>query len=267
MNGRLAPSTKALLDAAKSDGPGATAKARVWSKVADATGATGGGAAAPNRPSHPAGAGGAHLSGGLTIFGGAVTVGLTAFFLSIGGAPRAPIAGAVAAAPAPAGSLAPHAEPAKTALPPDPASVPATEGKLANKLAGAAVTPAQVRTAPARTAFAAAPATPSATPSPAAPAAIRVTPRSMEGTAAPGESDALEREASLVAAARSALLKGDPQRALDRIRAARAIPSGVLAPEELALEAQALRASGRAGQADSAEAKLRSDYPESALAR
>jgi hypothetical protein len=301
MNGRLAPSTKALLEAAKGDGPGAAAKARVWSRVAQATG----GAGAPtSTPSGHAGAGGAHLPGGLTLFGGAMTVGLTAFLLSFGWAPRAPSAGVVAAAPA--GVPARHAEPARTSLPPDPAAVPAFEGTAVGEAstlatgaaeksptlttvtaekaatvttvtadtaanvaildadkaqnAGTAQTgfersrvPEQGReSVPART-LVAAKAAKAATP----PAAATVA----------SESDALEREASLVAAARSALLKGDPQRALERIRAARAIPSGVLAPEELALEAQALRASGRMVQADSVEAKLRADYPESALAR
>jgi hypothetical protein len=81
------------------------------------------------------------------------------------------------------------------------------------------------------------------------------------------QEDDLGREAALVAEARGALRRGDAAGALQRIRAARAIPSGQLAPEELAIEAQALRALGRSDEADEAGTKLRSSYPESALAR
>jgi hypothetical protein len=79
--------------------------------------------------------------------------------------------------------------------------------------------------------------------------------------------DALTREAQLVSEARGALTRGDPGRALAAIQAARALPSHQLAPEELAVEAQALRALGRTGEADQADEALRARYPESALAR
>jgi TolA-binding protein len=79
--------------------------------------------------------------------------------------------------------------------------------------------------------------------------------------------DSLAREASLVAAARSALGRGDPRSALHAIRAARALPSKQLAPEELAVEEQALRALGQSDEANGIDVQLRLQYPESALAR
>src|SRR5258708_22672925 len=79
--------------------------------------------------------------------------------------------------------------------------------------------------------------------------------------------DPLAREAQLVGEARGALGRGDPQRALQAVRAARSLPSHQLAPEELAVEAQALRALGRTGEAKEVDETLRAQFPESALAR
>jgi hypothetical protein len=77
----------------------------------------------------------------------------------------------------------------------------------------------------------------------------------------------LAREAQLVSLARAALLHGDPETALRTIRLAREVPSHRLAPEELAVESQALRALGRDGDALAAESTLRKQFPNSALAR
>jgi hypothetical protein len=79
--------------------------------------------------------------------------------------------------------------------------------------------------------------------------------------------DPLAREASLVADARNALARNAPHAALRAVRATRAIAHRQLIPEELSVEAQALRALGRTHEADAIEAVLRSRYPESALAR
>jgi hypothetical protein len=79
--------------------------------------------------------------------------------------------------------------------------------------------------------------------------------------------DPLAREAALVADARSALARNAPQAALRTIRATCAIAPRQLIPEELSVEAQALRTLGRTHEADTIEAVLRSRYPESALAR
>jgi hypothetical protein len=79
--------------------------------------------------------------------------------------------------------------------------------------------------------------------------------------------DGLAREASLVAEARSALASGDPRAALQAIHDARALSSRQMAPEELAVEAQALRALGRHDEANEADSTLKAQFPESALVR
>jgi len=79
--------------------------------------------------------------------------------------------------------------------------------------------------------------------------------------------DALAQEASLVVEAREALARGDPQSALRAVRAARTLPSHQLRPEELAVEARALRALGRDDQAKDVDSTLRKRFPESALAQ
>ncbi|WP_394843727.1 hypothetical protein LZC95_42595 [Pendulispora brunnea] len=78
--------------------------------------------------------------------------------------------------------------------------------------------------------------------------------------------DTLLREASLVSEARSALLRGDPQTALVSVQAARREGRN-LEPEELSIEARALRALGRDPEATQLDTTLRSRYPNHALAR
>ncbi|WP_394833235.1 hypothetical protein LVJ94_42705 [Pendulispora rubella] len=78
--------------------------------------------------------------------------------------------------------------------------------------------------------------------------------------------DTLLREASLVSEARSALLRGDPQTALVSVQAARREGRN-LEPEELSIEARALRALGRDPEAAQLDTTLRSRYPNHALAR
>ncbi|HWL85574.1 MAG TPA: hypothetical protein VNO21_07210 [Polyangiaceae bacterium] len=78
--------------------------------------------------------------------------------------------------------------------------------------------------------------------------------------------DTLLREASLVGEARSALLRGDPQTALVSVQAARREGRN-LEPEELSIEARALRALGREPEAAQLETTLRARYPNHALAR
>ncbi len=99
-----------------------------------------------------------------------------------------------------------------------------------------------------------------------APAAVTPT-TSLTLSLDPATFDPLAREAQLVSEARGALGRGDPRRALEAVRAARALPLHQLAPEELAVESQALRALGRASEATQVDDALRSQFPESALAR
>ena len=86
-------------------------------------------------------------------------------------------------------------------------------------------------------------------------------------TLAVDRSDSLTREASFLAEARAALLRGDAKSALRKVRAARSLPVRQLVPEELSVEAQTLRALDRASEAVEVERTLRTKYPESALAR
>jgi hypothetical protein len=79
--------------------------------------------------------------------------------------------------------------------------------------------------------------------------------------------NSLSLEASLISEARAALVSGNALTALRKARTARALPVRQLVPEELTVEAQALRALGRDGEASSVDQALRAQYPESALAR
>jgi hypothetical protein len=252
-----------LLRAAKVDAPGAVARAKVWSNVA---GAVGGAAGAAGAASTASTAPGALLSGGAgaskllalgTLFGGTVTVGLAAMLLRIGPLPQEP----PSPSPAPVATLAaasPAARPDPAVLVPALAPPPVLAPVVAPP---STATPALAVRSP----------LPSAVPPPGTSAATTVAPRPALATAsAPStrvvQDDALAREASLVVQAREALGRGDPQAALRAIHAARMLPSHQLRPEELAVEARALRALGRDDQAKDVDSTLRKRFPESALA-
>ena len=247
---RLSSATQSLLRAAKADAPSAVARAKVWSSVASAVGGAAGAAGTAGSASTAPGAlltGGAGASKMLalgTLLGGTVTVGLATMLLRIGGPPPSDTPGpsstpiAALAAASPAGQPDPPLFlPLVTPLvAPPPASPPIS------RAAGAAF--------------------PAVAPAPAAP------PRNASAASVtPAPDDALAREASLVVEAREALRRGDPQAALRAIRGARTLPSHQLGPEELALEARALRALGKDDQAKDVDSLLRKQFPESALAR
>lgn len=233
---RLSPTTRTLLRAAKADAPNAAARAKVWSSVASAVGGAAGAAGAAGSASTAPGAlltGGAGASKMLalgTLLGGTVTVGLAAMLLRIGPVPSEP--------PGPSSTPIAALAAASPAARPDPPQVFLP-----------LVAPVVVAPPPAATATGTAPAP-------------RTTPASTST-----RDDALAREASLVVAAREALGRGEPQSALRAIRAARMLPSHQLGPEELTVEAQALRALGRDDQAKDVDSTLRKRFPESALAR
>jgi hypothetical protein len=79
------------------------------------------------------------------------------------------------------------------------------------------------------------------------------------------DGDAIEREARWVAEARTALMRGEPAVAATKARAARALPSKLLEPEELRILGRALRVMGDDRGADAAFAELVAKYPEEAL--
>lgn len=238
-------STKELIATAKADMPSAAARAKMWAGV---SGVVGGAAAASGATASAIMSGGATATKVLTIgalFGGALTVGLATVLLQIGPAPAPPTKtpNSMAVGPAAPGALAPS--PARASIAPSSFSVPSSVN-----------TPPPVPAANAGQA--------------AAPAATRKATPAHSGhghTKFASHEDSLAREASLVAEARSALGRGDPRSALRAIRAARAIPSRQLVPEELAVEELALRALGQSDEANGIDVMLRLQYPEAALAR
>jgi hypothetical protein len=91
--------------------------------------------------------------------------------------------------------------------------------------------------------------------------------RGTSGANASAHEDPLVREARLVAEARGALLRGDPSQALKILKVARSTPNPGLEPEELALQARALRDLGANAEADAVEKDLARRFPENALGR
>ena len=77
----------------------------------------------------------------------------------------------------------------------------------------------------------------------------------------------LAEEARLVTEARTALLAGDANRALTLVRLTHKLSARALEPEELVLEARALRALGDADGAAATELRLRQRFPAHSAAR
>jgi hypothetical protein len=236
----LSTSAKKLFSAAKADVPSAAAKAKMWTGVSSAVGGAVGASG---------GAASALLSGGAAkilsvgaLFGGAVTVGLAATILHFGGFHVRPSSNLAAAVErdAPVGVDAPSLRS------PEPPPV---------------VSPAFLATR--------ALAEPPTVAAPKGADSGRAVKHRSVRAASPAVSndDLLNREATLVAEARSALSRGDARAALVAVRTARALPAHQLDPEELAVEEQALRALGENDQANGIQVQLRLQYPEADLAR
>ncbi|HEY2510733.1 MAG TPA: hypothetical protein VGI39_07750 [Polyangiaceae bacterium] len=217
----LSSSTKELLRAARTDGPAAAARAKIWSGVgAGGVGAAGAIGAAKGLGAASGGVGKLLAMGAL--FGGTVTVGIAAMLLHVG-----------------------------------PTLRPETNVGVQADSDMAAIAPAARTTvtldAPAR---------------PAPPPAYGAPKHAAGGRSAAGlMEDALTREAGLVATARNLVMRGDPQGALGVLHTARTLPSHALEPEELSLEARALRALHQDAEAAAAEESLKVRFPDSALAR
>jgi len=260
-----AMATQALLKTARNDGPSAAARAKVWSSVSAAVGGAAGAAVAGAGTSGVAasavGTSAAKMLVAGTLLGGAVTVGLAAMLLHFGPSPAATphlAAAAATAAPEPASTLA---------LPPVDDSF---AGVIAVGAAGLNWVPGGPAAAPTAAPRATA-AHPVSRPSHAVGASsphptAHATAHPTALRPATGD-DSLTREASLVAEARAALAAGNPQEALRLVRSARSMRAPQLVPEELTVEAQALRALGKADDAQGVDATLHSQYPDSALAR
>jgi hypothetical protein len=247
----LSAMTKALLDAAKTDGPNAAVRTKMWTGVAGALGGTAGVAGVTANTILQGGLGATKVASLGALFGGTLSVGLAATVLYLGHAttPAHPLqegaqggardsSAAFMAGPASRPGSTVQAEPrvvgpTMPAIVPDPTVVP---------------TATMTAESPSR-----------------APAPPKV--RSPHRGTKPVHEDPLAREASLVVQARSALTRSDPRAALYAIRMARAIPAHQLDPEELAVEEQALRSLGQSDQANGIVIQLRLQYPDSDLAR
>jgi hypothetical protein len=250
-DGRLSPATKELIKLAQTDAPGAAARAKIWSGVSSVLG----GAAAGGAVASGAGGGGGLSAAKLlalgTLLGGPLTVGLavTLLYLSTPST-RTPPVRPLAPLRTNGGPGAPSTAdvaPVRHEVPVRPPETSLNTGLVPR----AAETHARGHAA----LQGAASKSPGAHTKTAAPPA-------------PSErEDALAREASLVAQAHDALVRGDPNEALRAIGAARRLGPPQLVPEELAVEAQALRLLGRTNEADENEVILKILYPDSALAR
>jgi hypothetical protein len=226
----VASATRAMLEIAKNDGPSAAARAKVWGGVASTVGCAA--AASGTISATAATTGGVSAAKMLalgTLLGASLSVGLAVTVLYIGQARRG-------------GEEAPVA-----------------------RAAAADVRPGGARAEP--QVAAAATITATTTPSVAATANAGKRAAGSPPARAPRPFDALAREASLVTSARSSLANADPRAALRAIHEARGLSSRQLEPEELAVEAQALRALGRQDEANETDLALKAQFPESALAR
>lgn len=267
---RLSTATQALLKAAKADAPSAAARTKVWAGVSGAVGGTAGAAGSAGLGGSAAGAGaGASLSAAKmlaigTLLGGTVTVGLASMLLYV--------------SPVHVGNAARGGVPAITATPAsmsDGRPSPLLPRRHMSTAPASGVRAAPVTPTPgiAVNVVPSIPASASLAPHPGAAAGASGTGRRATGAVtgadrgSQGPEDPLSREASLVAEARSLLAHGDAPGALRLVRAARAMPSPQLVPEELTVEAQALRSLGQSDSARGVDETLRSRYPDSALAR
>jgi hypothetical protein len=275
---RLSSATQALLRAARSDAPSATARAKVWSTVAGTVGGAGVAGTVSTASTSPGtlgpgGAGGASVAKMLamgTLLGGAVTVGLATMLLRVTPLPeRVPSSVCAAATPsfaAPSFAAPSFAESALHAA--APGSLPVTAGETSSRALVAFVPDATPPPSPLARGAKSALLPVTVPPLAAAPTGALAGPTAAtRASHAPSSEDTMEREISLVAQAHAALVRGDAATALRAVRAARALRSHVLGPEELSLEAQALRALGRDEQAKDVDSALKKQFPESALAR
>jgi len=229
----LSSAAKAILEAAKKDGPSAAARTKVWGSVSSAMSSAAAASGAISATAAATGSVGAAKMLALgTLLGGTLSVGVATTVLYVGHSHKAAdaVLGVKAAAAAD--------------------KVAREKGMGATEAAASTPTPTPTPTS-------------TATPTAIKHALATSTPKAPH--IAPV--DGLAREASLVADARSALASGDPRSALQAIHDARALSSRQMAPEELAVEAHALRALGRQDEANEADSTLKAQFPESALVR
>ncbi len=244
---------RAMIEAARADAPSAAARAKVWAGVSGAVGeaatVAGGSAAAGSATA-------AKMLVLGTLLGGTFTVGLGAMMLFARGEVQRGPAISVAA-PASGESAAPP----DLAVPVFPArdvhrdAIPVSTAKDVELVVDAvpALGPQAMAVPPE-----------AARREAAVHLGLAANAANRDGA---GHDDALAREASLLADARNTLARGDAFLALQKIRGLRSLPARQLVPEELALEAQALRSLGLDDDARAVDLTLRLRFPDSVLGR
>jgi hypothetical protein len=242
------PRLESLFAAARDDAPSRAVQDGVWARVAAKTVATAGAGAA--------GAAGAAATTGAKAAGAALLP-PAAKLLVVGAALGATVAGASFVVLGPAG-------------PPRSASPPVVSANAARPTHAAASRgrddPPPAFELPPATESLPSSASPSPSASASAPPPVAAVGSLRPATVAAEDPSALAEEARLVTEARRALVSGDPERALVWIRRTRGLSTRALEPEELALEARALRALGRTDEARATDEALRRRFPGHALA-
>jgi hypothetical protein len=256
-DGRSSPDLRSLFAAAKGDAPSAAARTKVWGGVSQTLGV-----AASAGTVGIAGVGAAKMLVVGTLLGGAISAGIAATAIYVRPVP-ATRDGALDHVAAIHESFEPGTPRIVPASRPDVAVQAADprRGSSGAAAAGSIVVPVSYS-----------PGAPAVGPAHGRGSGFRVVGTrparaTISGsTPSPGGDD-LAREAGLLSSARSALAADDATSALRALRATASIHDRQLVPEGLTLEAQALHALGRDGEASAVEARIKALYPESALAR
>jgi len=239
----LSPATRALLQAAKSDGPRAAARAKMWGAVSTATGIAAAAQVGGAAGSAVAASSSAKLVLAGALFGSALTVGIALAVVRVVSSGSG-VGGARLDAPATTEvrQAAVDFESPRDEPPPIPLSF-STLGVQE----GLSFGDAPKTQGPGASVF--------ARPAAGSPGA---------SGARAGAEDSLWREESLILEARGALRRGNPEAALASLDAAHRVGSHKLEPEELSVRAKTLRALGRDAEADEVWSQLKTRYPDQA---
>jgi hypothetical protein len=229
MSNTTSDHARELFAAAKEDGPSETSRDAMWAGIQTAT------------------VGASSLA---AVKGAGIASSKLALGIALGATLTVGVAGAVLALALTRTTSAPRASERVTAIAPRTLERPTTQDDAVTQ--PVVITGHVAQTAPT-----------AVTPAPVELDSAAVTRTS---TTTLSEHDRLAREARMVSEARGALHRGEPETALKIVRAARHQPGARLVPEELTVEAQALRAMGDEAGAQRAEADLAGKFPEQALA-
>jgi hypothetical protein len=242
----LSPTTRALLQAAKSDGPRAAARAKMWGAVSTATGIAAAAQVGSSAGSAVAASSSAKLVLAGALFGSALTVGIALAVVRVVAAGSGAEGAKLDVPAAMEVRQAVVEENAFERSRGEPPAIPLGFSTLGQRdgLSFGETEKAVASSAPV-----------SARPTGGSPVVSGVR---------PGAEDSLWREESLILEARGALRRGNPEAALASLDAAHRVGSHKLEPEELSVRAKTLRALGRDAEADEVWAQLKTRYPDQA---